>query len=102
MNHDISVGEMIDASDEAEIGLLGRDAELQFVRLAAAYNDQKAKIAMLREALVEARDMIEMCLPLARTFSVPQEGSPAAKIDAALDATANRPKSGACAPRRNP
>lgn len=48
MNHDISVGEMIDEKDEAEIGLLGRDAELQFVRLAAAFNERGEEIARLR------------------------------------------------------
>lgn len=41
----------------------------------------------LREALLEARDIVEMCLPMARVFNVPQEGSPAAKIDAALEAS---------------
>lgn len=43
-NHDVSVQEMIDAEDEAAIGLLGRPSELQFVRLASAYNDKKQAI----------------------------------------------------------
>ena len=44
MNHDISIGEMIDAKDEARIGLLGRDPEIQFVRMASAFNRQKKAI----------------------------------------------------------
>ena len=42
---------MLDDEDEAAIGLLGREPELQFVRLAAAYNEQKIEIARLRTAL---------------------------------------------------
>lgn len=40
-SHDISIGEMLDEEDERAIGLLGRDFNLQFVRLAAAFNDMK-------------------------------------------------------------
>ena len=43
-NHDISIGEMIDADDEARIVLLGRDPEIQFIRLAAEFNRQKEAI----------------------------------------------------------
>lgn len=44
VNHDVSVGEMLDEEDEAAIGLLGRPAVLQFVRLCTAYNDKKKAI----------------------------------------------------------
>lgn len=37
-NHDTSVRVMIDSDDEERIGLLGRGADLQFARLADAYN----------------------------------------------------------------
>lgn len=40
-NHDIEIGEMLDKEDEKRIGLLGRDPELQFVRLCAAYRELK-------------------------------------------------------------
>ncbi len=43
-NHDIAAGEMLDPADVSEIGLLGRPAELQFTRLAAAYRKQKDKL----------------------------------------------------------
>ena len=52
-NHDITIGEMIDAEDEARIGLLGRDPELQFVRLAADYADLKMKLQTARTAISE-------------------------------------------------
>lgn len=48
-NHDASISAMIDPEDEAAIGMLGRDPELQFVRLAAAFNDQKRRLAGIRE-----------------------------------------------------
>jgi hypothetical protein len=57
-NHDLSVGEMLDPEDDAKIGLTGRAAELQFVRLAAAYNEQKAEIARLRKALSEKEELL--------------------------------------------
>jgi len=47
-NHDVSISEMIDPEDEAEIGLLGRDPNLQFVRLASAYNALKAELKKLK------------------------------------------------------
>ena len=43
-NHDASVGAMLDSDDEAAIGLLGRDPEVQFVRLASAFNAKKTAI----------------------------------------------------------
>ena len=43
-SHDVSIGEMIDAEDEQEMGLLGRPAVLQFVRLAAGYNELKEQL----------------------------------------------------------
>lgn len=52
-NHDIAIGEMIDAEDEARIGLLGRDPEIQFVRLAAEYNDVRMKLQTARTAISE-------------------------------------------------
>ena len=52
-NHDIAIGEMIDADDEARIGLLGRDPELQFVRLAADYAELKMKLQTARTAISE-------------------------------------------------
>lgn len=52
-NHDIAIGEMIDAEDEARIGLLGRDPEIQFVRLAAEYADLKLKLQTARTAISE-------------------------------------------------
>lgn len=52
-NHDISIGEMIDADVEARIGLLGRDPEIQFVRLAAEYNDVRMKLQTARTAISE-------------------------------------------------
>lgn len=51
MNHDVSIGEMIDPEDEARIGLLGRDPEIQFVRLAADHRKQKDELARLRALL---------------------------------------------------
>jgi hypothetical protein len=50
-NHDTTIGEMLDPEDEAEIGLLGRDASLQFVKLCAAFNQQKAEIAALTRSI---------------------------------------------------
>jgi len=50
-NHDISVNAMIDAEDDISIGLSGRDAEHQFVRLCAAYNKIKEDKRELMEAL---------------------------------------------------
>ena len=52
-NHDISIGEMINADDEVRIGLLGRDPEIQFVRLAAEYNDVRMKLQTARTAISE-------------------------------------------------
>ena len=58
-NHDISVGEMLDAEDEEAIGLLGRDAELQFVRLASAFNDKKTAINNAINMLCDGRQASE-------------------------------------------
>ncbi len=44
-NHNPSISEMIDHEDEVRIGLYGRPAELQFVRLAADYNRLKTALA---------------------------------------------------------
>jgi alkylation response protein AidB-like acyl-CoA dehydrogenase len=54
MNHDIAITEMIDESDEARIGLLGRDAEIQFVRLAADYGDVKRELAAMKATAEKA------------------------------------------------
>ena len=62
---------------------LGVDVAAQKVQL----QNRDERINQLREALLEVRDMIEMCLPMARVFNVPQDGSPAAKIDTALEAS---------------
>lgn len=45
INHDTSIQQLIDKEDDIEIGLTGREAELQFVRLASAYNEMKKKLA---------------------------------------------------------
>ncbi len=55
MNHDTSVSETLLPEDEETLGLLGRDSELQFVRLAAAYNKQRDEIIRLRCALWSIR-----------------------------------------------
>jgi hypothetical protein len=44
MNHDTSISEMIDKEDEQRLGLLGKDPEIQFIRLAADYADMKLKL----------------------------------------------------------
>lgn len=54
-NHDVSIGEMLDADDEEAIGLFGREPELQFVRLAAAFNDKKEAITKAIDALCDGR-----------------------------------------------
>lgn len=48
-NHDVTVGIMIDPDDDERIGLSGRDAEQQFMRLARAYNEMKAQRDQLRD-----------------------------------------------------
>lgn len=68
-NHDISVGEMLDESDEEAIGLLGRSPELQFVRLAEAYNELKERHQQaVNDALERAAVAIEVWQDVA--FSV--------------------------------
>ena len=52
-NHDISIGEMIDAADEARIGLLGRDPEIQFVRLASEFNQLRRDLKFIAQTLAE-------------------------------------------------
>lgn len=53
LNHDISIGEMIDKADEEAIGLLERPAELQFVRLASAFNALKVEVKKLQSRIKE-------------------------------------------------
>ena len=57
-SHDISVKQMIDADDDEEIGLLGRDAEIQFIRLAQAYNNKKETIAGLETEIFRLQGII--------------------------------------------
>jgi hypothetical protein len=42
-NHDVSIRIMLKPADDERIGLTGCDADLQFVRLANAYNELKAE-----------------------------------------------------------
>ena len=77
MNHDISIGEMIDADDEARIGLLGRDPEIQFVRLAAEYRklrDRERQCSTMQEA--EARALVRALQEIGEATGMLETASP--------------------------
>lgn len=77
LNHDISIGEMIDADDEARIGLLGRDPEIQFVRLAAEYRklcDRERQCKTMREA--EARALVRALKEIGEAAGMLETASP--------------------------
>ena len=42
-NHDVTVEMMIDREDDKDLGLSGRPAEQQFLRLARGFNDMKQR-----------------------------------------------------------
>ena len=77
MNHDTSIGEMIDADDEARIGLLGRDPEIQFVRLAAEYNrlrEREKACPTMQEA--ESRALVRALQEIAELTGMLDSASP--------------------------
>ena len=77
LNHDISIGEMIDADDEARIGLLGRDPEIQFVRLAAEYRklrDRERQCPTMQEA--EARALVRALQEIGEATGMLETASP--------------------------
>lgn len=64
--HDAIVAELLDASDEAEIGLLGHDADSQFRRLASAYLSEADDLDAAQGDLAEAVALLRMATKKAK------------------------------------
>jgi len=65
-NHDAIVREMLDTSDEAEIGLIGHDADSQFRRLASAYQINADDLDAAQADLAEAVALLRMATKKAK------------------------------------
>lgn len=72
-NHDISVRQMLDMRDAERMGLIGRDPELQFVRLAAGYAELKSRLQILVAKAKEAQSILVTATQEAETMWVPDE-----------------------------